>query len=315
MRLGITPDLGGAGVLRSGKWLPARALVWMVVLAFAIMLVFGPGLEAISHALPDQPLFDFFAKVMGAMIVIIAYTLLVRVGERRWPTELSANSAAMGLIVGLAIGVAMFAVLMAALLSTGTYELTLRGPASAWHGAGLAIESGVIEEVLVRGVVLRLMWRAFGPLVAFVMSAMLFGLGHIGNPGATVLSTVCVAVEAGVMLGAFYALTGRLWASIGVHAGWNFAQGYLFGAHVSGGDFGDAIATSVPGPTSPDWLTGGTFGPEASPAAMAVCLAVGGVALVLAFRAGHLTTRSRIRGMSSPSLGKAESAGAGDDAK
>jgi membrane protease YdiL (CAAX protease family) len=33
----------------------------------------------------------------------------------------------------------------------------------------------------------------------------------------------CISLEAGVMLGAFYALTDRLWVSIGVHIGWNFA--------------------------------------------------------------------------------------------
>lgn len=50
--------------------------------------------------------------------------------------------------------------------------------------------------------------------------------------GATAFTTACVAIEAGVMLGLFYALTGRLWVSIGVHAGWNFTQGTVFGAAV-----------------------------------------------------------------------------------
>jgi membrane protease YdiL (CAAX protease family) len=41
-------------------------------------------------------------------------------------------------------------------------------------------------------------------------------------------------VEAGLMLASFYLLTGRLWMSIGVHAAWNFTQGWLWGARVSG---------------------------------------------------------------------------------
>ena len=86
------------------------------------------------------------------------------------------------------------------------------------------------------------------------------------------------------MLGSFYALTGRLWVSIGVHAGWNFAQGYLFGAKVSGGDFGEAIATSAPLNGRPDWLTGGIFGPEASLPALVICLTVGVAILWLAAR-------------------------------
>ena len=38
------------------------------------------------------------------------------------------------------------------------------------------------------------------------------------------------------MFCALYALTGRLWVPIGLHFAWNFAQGYLFGAAVSGDD-------------------------------------------------------------------------------
>ena len=94
------------------------------------------------------------------------------------------------------------------------------------------------------------------------------------------------------MLGSFYALTGRLWVSIGVHAGWNFAQGYFFGAKVSGGDFGDAIAISTPFYDRPDWLTGGSFGPEASLPAFAVCVAVGAAALWLATLNGRVSKSS-----------------------
>jgi hypothetical protein len=176
---------------------------------------------------------------------------------------------------------------MAIMIASGLYDITYQGPASAWRGAGLAIESSVLEEVIVRGVVLRLVWRAFGPAAAFIVSCLLFGLGHIANPGATLFTTSCVAIEAGIMLGSFYSLTGRLWVSIGVHAGWNFTQGYLFGATVSGGDFGLSIATSTARSAVPSWLTGGAFGPEASVPAFAVCTIVGAAVLWAASRKGR----------------------------
>jgi hypothetical protein len=77
------------------------------------------------------------------------------------------------------------------------------------------------------------------------------------------------------MLGAFYALTGRLWVSIGVHAAWNFTQGYIFGAAVSGSDLGPSIARSAAREGVPEWVTGGSFGPEGSMPALIVCTAVG----------------------------------------
>lgn len=286
---GISPELGDRAILRPGKWRPARSLAWMVVMTFAIVLSFGPATEALTQALPNNPAFHFLAKACGALIVLGAYALLVRAGEARWPSELALPAAPAGILAGLMIGAAMFSVVMAAAYAAGLYRIDYHGPASAWRGVGLALESGVLEEVIVRGVVLRLVWRAFGPTTAFVVSGLLFGVGHIANPGATLLTTACVAIEAGVMLGSFYALTGRLWVSIGVHSGWNFTQGFLFGAQVSGGDFGDSIAISRPREDLPDWLTGGDFGPEASIIAFAVCTAVGAVVLWLAWREGRFS--------------------------
>lgn len=301
---GIAPDLGDQAVLRPGKWRPVRSLAWAVVMTFAIVLSFGPAVEALTYALPTDPAFQFLAKVTGALIVLGAYTLLVRTGEARWPSELAPSAAPAGILTGLMIGAAMFSVVMAAAYTSGVYRIDYHGPASAWRGVGLALESGVLEEVIVRGVVLRLAWRAFGPMTAFAVSGLLFGVGHIANPGATVLTTACIAIEAGVMLGAFYALTGRLWVSIGVHSGWNFTQGYVFGAQVSGGDFGDSIANSSPREHLPDWLTGGAFGPEASVIAFVLCTAVGAAVLWLAWREGRFLRSPTLRKTEVQALGR-----------
>ncbi len=284
MSWSIPIALGDQGIIRPGGWRAARSLAWMVAMVFAIMLAFGPAVEALSHSMPAQPAFRFLAKAVGALIVLGTYAVLVRLGEKRWPQEIAPAAAPFGIIAGLAIGLIMFSTVMTILIGTGLYDFTYRGPASVWRGASLALESGVLEEVLVRGLVLRLVWRAFGPAIAFAVSGLLFCFGHIGNPGATWFTTACVAIEAGIMLGAFYALTGRLWMSIGVHAGWNFTQGYVFGAHVSGGDFGASIATSAAQANLPDWLTGGAFGPEASVPALVVCSVVGAGVLWLACR-------------------------------
>ena len=74
------------------------------------------------------------------------------------------------------------------------------------------------------------------------------------------------------MLGAAYAATRSLWLPIGIHMGWNFTEGGVFGAAVSGGGGGHGIV-SMP-LTGPDLLTGGAFGPEASLVSVALWLAV-----------------------------------------
>jgi hypothetical protein len=124
-------------------------------------------------------------------------------------------------------------------------------------------------------VLFRILEQAFGTTVALLASAAIFGLLHAANPGATPFSTAAVAIEAGLLLALAYAATGKLWLAIGIHAGWNFAEGSVFGAQVSGG----APPPSVIRVTlhGADIVSGGAFGPEASIVAIAVCLAASAI--------------------------------------
>src|SRR5579872_80107 len=143
--------------------------------------------------------------------------------------------------------------------------------------------AGIGEETLVRGFVFRIVEIAGGSWTGILVSSALFGAGHAFNPGATFISSIAIALEAGVLLAAAYVVTGRLWFPIGLHTGWNFTEGTLFGMSVSGHDTNPGLlAGTLKGPAI---LTGGAFGPEASILAVAVCLAV---AVLILWRAVQL---------------------------
>jgi membrane protease YdiL (CAAX protease family) len=281
-------ELGDKGLLRPGQLLWLRSVAWMIGFTFLIVLSFGPLGQFVSDLLPkdDLPL-RFVARIFGAFVALAVYVLLVRFVEQRAASELRFKTAPRELAIGLLAGLLTFSVVMAILVVGGLHEVTLNGLRPAWRAGGAAIEAGVVEELIVRGVIMRLLWRAFGPTVAFAGSALLFGAGHLPNEGASLFAAACIAIEAGVMLGAFYALTGRLWVSIGFHAAWNFTQGYIFGVAVSGGNLGTSFATSSVVHGKPDWLTGGAFGPEASLPALVVCSTVGFVAMWIAWKTGR----------------------------
>ncbi len=95
---------------------------------------------------------------------------------------------------------------------------------------------------------------------AVILTSLLFGLLHWRNPNANFLSTLNIAV-AGLMLAFPFLVTGRLSYSIGLHVGWNFFQGGIFGFAVSG-VVNHASLLQIK-QTGPEFVTGGAFGPEA----------------------------------------------------
>lgn len=123
---------------------------------------------------------------------------------------------------------------------------------------------------------MRLCSTIIGTWGALLLSAAIFGGLHAFNPGATAAGVVSTAL-AGVLLGAVFVATRRLWLPIGLHTGWNFGEGAIFGTPVSGLDgIPGVIAGTLKGP---DVLTGGPYGPEASIVAVVVLTAASACAL------------------------------------
>ena len=112
-----------------------------------------------------------------------------------------------------------------------------------------------------------------------------YPVNSIFNPGATLWSSLAIAIEAGVLLALLYHVTRSLWPCIGLHAAWNVMQGTFFGIPVSGTEaHGWLISTR----TGPDWLSGGVFGAEASVVALIVCSACSALLLIVALRRGSI---------------------------
>ncbi|MBA4354790.1 MAG: CPBP family intramembrane metalloprotease domain-containing protein, partial [Novosphingobium sp.] len=97
---------------------------------------------------------------------------------------------------------------------------------------------------------------------------------------------LAISMEAGILLGAAYLWKRRLWIPIGIHAAWNFTQGWVFSVPVSGGRAPTGLfVTSRRGA---EWLTGGDFGLEASVVAMAVATGAGLLLLVRVVKQGGI---------------------------
>ena len=165
--------------------------------------------------------------------------------------------------VGTLIGTFAMVVIVAVELALG--QLQMKVSAFGGHhiiqSASSYLISGFIEELLCRGfllsgliIVIRQRW------IAVAVMAGIFGALHGANPHATALSIFSNALG-GVTYAIAYLGSKRLWLGTGIHFAWNVIQGPVLGFAVSGGKmlWGGLFTESVRGP---DWLTGGSFGPE-----------------------------------------------------
>lgn len=120
---------------------------------------------------------------------------------------------------------------------------------------------GIFEESLLRGVPLAELTRGFGFPVAAAVTSCLFGLGHLANPGEhpfAIANTMLV----GVVFAYSVRVTGSLWWAIGFHAMWDWMQSFLLGTADSGQI--SAGRLMIAAPAGPQWLSGGSAGPEGS---------------------------------------------------
>ena len=225
--------------------------------------------------------------LLEVVLVIGAYKLIIgRLGECP-RDDLPLASAPKKLGIGLLLGSGIISLIVAAAAALGSYRMTSVGsPSDLTHELiASAILPGFMEEILCRGILFRWIEEFAGSWLALAVSSVVFGFAHYYNPNSTVIADLCIAVEAGVLLGGAYMLTRNLWVPVGIHAGWNLAEGGIFGVPDSGIAVHGLIQSKLSG--SP-LLTGGDFGLEASAITLVIGTAAGAWFVWLAIRRGEV---------------------------
>jgi membrane protease YdiL (CAAX protease family) len=280
-----------------------RFVAWNPITRILVAFVVIGGSAAVLQELlrpirlgRDQPItaaslfLDSVGSFLVAGAVLGTYVLYARLYERRWPTEVGIHGLWRWLMAGFAIGAGLQ--LSAALLvHLGGWSTVSRvTPSVQW--AGLIVLAfvgqfavGCFEEVLLRGDFFGIVEEALGSWLALGLSALLFGLLHLGNENATWIFALGLSIQAGVLLAAAYMASRSLWLAIGIHWAWNAVQAGIIGGTVSGRSERVIVATQ---PVGSDFLSGGSFGIEGSIISTALCAALGGLFCYLACRHGQL---------------------------
>ena len=275
MRLSLLWD--SSGRLRSG-WRLALWLTLVTTLGVLVRYVLGA-----DRGLP--PTLAAFALVV-ALPSVFLWQLVD--GRRFTDTPLApTRDAGRAFAIGLLAGIAMVGVAVAFLFAAGAYRVEAR-PCDAAGQTAFLVQwisifalAAALEELLFRGYALFALRDGLGCASAVAFSAILFSLGHAGNPYYGWPAAVAIA-WIGALLAAWVLVSGTMWGAFGIHVGWNAALAVGAAIPVSGLRIvPPCYMGMVEGPT---WLTGGAFGLEGGVLAAVLWGAAGAAIAILEVR-------------------------------
>ena len=192
--------------------------------------------------------------------------------------------------VGWAVSVVNFLAIIVCLFLCGCYRIVNveLDVASQLSWLSLFLLVGVVEEVIFRGILFRLIADKWNIAVGLTTSSLLFGLAHLGNPGATLWAALAIALASGWLFGMAYAYHQTIWVPIGMHWAWNYLEGGVFGCAVSGTPL-NYLPLITPRISGADILSGGAFGPEAS----IICVALG-IAISIVYTVLYIKKKKKL---------------------
>jgi len=278
--------------LRAGWRLLGHTLL---ILGIALLFSLPGGLLFLQRGLMlDSNAGQLYFGVVQAISIVLATLIARRLLDRR-------SIPSLGLRIDrhtlrdYAFGFALGGVLMGGIFLIFLMFGWLQIRNYAWQGARpsawllplggwllIFVAVGFYEELLSRGYHLQNLAEGLNLPLGLFLSSASFAALHLGNPHATWISTLGI-LAAGFFLAYPWLRTRQLWLSFGLHAGWNFFQGQVFGFPVSGTESFHLIRHTISGPPI---ITGGAFGPEAGLIVLAAMLF--GAGLIFFYTRGRI---------------------------
>lgn len=249
--------------------------IWRVLLYGLFWITFSFGLDLLAIELfgysanpisPQRVLREDFLSFLAAFGAALAMAKL----ERR-PVDVYGlpRKQAFGKLfwLGCLLGLVEVSLLLGSIAAFGGYSF---GPVSL-HGQEIArwgglwfvafVAVGLSEEYLFRGYPQYTLARGIGFWPAAILLSFLFGAGHLWNPGESYVGAAGV-IATGLLFAFTLRRTGNLWLAVGWHAAFDFGETFLYSVPDSGMLFEHHLSNATM--HGPEWLTGGTVGPEGS---------------------------------------------------
>jgi len=213
-----------------------------------------------SHKTSEQHIIISFFTLLGTFLVIwffMKYLDKERFMKVGFDTKNRLNEFLVGIGIGAFIMTAGYLLLL--FLGEINFERVIFDFKEIIISIFLFVIVAVMEELLMRGYILKNLMISFNKYVALIVSSILFSLMHGFNPNIDLFSLTNIFL-AGILLGISYIHTKNLWFPIALHLSWNLFQTIL-GFNVSGQKTYSLIEFGI---TEDNLLNGGKFGFEGS---------------------------------------------------
>jgi len=255
----------------------------LALLTFLAVVIIGQqiAVKLLDLTSLDKDYRNLLKGLFVSASCVLSYILFFKKYDKRTVTEFEAKGLAKNLIIGASIGFILQSLTILVIYLNGSYSVININPVSfILIPFALMFTVAIIEEVLVRGIIFRIMEEKLGSYVSLTISSLLFGVLHLANPHSTLISSICITT-AGFLMGAAFIYSRNLWMPIALHFAWNFTQSGIFGAITSGNEKTKSLLEAkIQGP---EFITGGAFGPEGSIQAIAFC-AIGTIIILILSR-------------------------------
>ena len=251
------------GILRALFYLIAGFMVCGILqLVYDYIINRGVYIEISENKNISQILLSYFIMKIGLVMCAILFMVLVNrepLVNFGFTWKNHGSDAVAGFIIGVSI-ITVGTIIL--LFSNNIYLSDVEFDSSdILYSTLLCVVVAFIEEISIRGYVLRNLMQGMNKWWALGLSSLVFAMLHLDNTDITIIAFVNIFI-AGVLLGVNYVYTKNLWFSVFLHFSWNFFQGTIFGYEVSGLHTGKSLFTNTAKGSS--ILSGGNFGFEGS---------------------------------------------------
>ena len=288
--LQASPLVAGAKeARRPTRWWLAAIVAVLVVIMLASAV--GMNIYTTFVKAPEGSIAAQIGEVFSNGASLLLLWLWLRFKEVRPFSSLGfrGGDALWRFLTGIGLGAGLLTLSVLILRVLGQYQ-SVHGAAGGLSGwAALlpvvllvlmwAVQSST-EETLMRGYLVQTGALQLPGLVAILIPALIFSGLHFLTPGPKEPFAVINIVLFALFVSLIALRQGSLWFVCGVHTGWNWFQGNVFGVPVSGNVHMTALFPMGPTANASHLLSGGAFGVEGS----LMVTMIWGVATLIAYR-------------------------------